>query len=100
MFRIKFFVYLCSYFRTIAREELHSRAVAVAISITHLLNQHTLISELRKLAGYIGQDVTLFVGWRVVGSHMKVLEEIKAKCISDIEQFCEELKSLQTVNVR
>jgi methanogenic corrinoid protein MtbC1 len=28
----------------------HSRAVAVAIGITPLLNQHTLINELRKLA--------------------------------------------------
>ena len=78
----------------------HSHAVAVAISITHLLNQHTLINELRKLARYIGQDVTLFVGGRVVGSHTKVLEEIRAKCISDIGQFSEELKSLQIVNNR
>ncbi len=71
-------------------------AVAVAISITHLLNPHMLMNELRKLARYLDQNVVLFVGGRVVGNHIQALEEINAKFIYDVEQFGEELKSLQT----
>jgi DNA-binding transcriptional MerR regulator len=49
-----------------------SGARAVAISITHLINQHP---------------------------HMQILEEISAKYISDIDQLSEELNSLLTANV-
>ena len=83
----------------IALATKHSGARAVAISITHLLNQHYLVIELRRLGRYIGQDVTLFVGGRVVGDHTQVLEEVNAKYINDIEQFSEELNSLLIVNV-
>jgi DNA-binding transcriptional MerR regulator/methylmalonyl-CoA mutase cobalamin-binding subunit len=77
-----------------------SRARAIAISITHLLNQHTLINELRKLARYIGQDVALFIGGRAIGDHTQVLAEINAKYVNDIDQFSEELNALLIANVR
>ena len=77
-----------------------SSARAIAISITHLLNQHTLINELRKLARYIGQDVALFIGGRAVGDHPQVLAEINAKYVNDIDQFSEELNALLTANIR
>jgi methanogenic corrinoid protein MtbC1 len=77
-----------------------SNACAVAISITHLLNQHTLINELRKLARYIGQDVSLFIGGRAIGDHTQVLAEINAKYVNDIEQFSAELNALLTANFR
>jgi DNA-binding transcriptional MerR regulator/methylmalonyl-CoA mutase cobalamin-binding subunit len=83
----------------IATAVKQSDARAVAISITHLLNQNALINELRKLARYIGQDVALFIGGRAVGDHPQVLEEIQAKYINDIDQFREELNSLLIVNV-
>jgi DNA-binding transcriptional MerR regulator/methylmalonyl-CoA mutase cobalamin-binding subunit len=76
-----------------------SNARAIAISITHLLNQHTLINELRKLARYIGQDVALFIGGRAVGGHTQLLAEINAKYVSDIDQFSEELNALIAANV-
>ena len=75
-----------------------SGAQAVAISVTHLLNQHALINELRKLARYIGQNVALFIGGRAVGDYAQVLEEINAVYITDIDQFSKKLNSLLIPN--
>jgi MerR family transcriptional regulator, light-induced transcriptional regulator len=73
-----------------------SGARAVAISVTHLLNQHPLIEELRKLRRYVDRDVALFIGGRAVADYAQIIEEINAKYISDIEQFSGELDSLTT----
>jgi methanogenic corrinoid protein MtbC1 len=73
-------------------------ARAVAVSVTHLLNQHPLVEELRKLRRYLDRDVALFVGGRAVANCTQILEEINAKYISDIDQFCEELYSLSTAH--
>ncbi|MGD1975762.1 MAG: MerR family transcriptional regulator [Desulfobacterales bacterium] len=75
-----------------------SGARAVAISVTHLLNQHPLIEELRKLRRYIDREVTLFVGGRAVAGYIQILEEIKVRYISDIDQFSGELCSLSTAH--
>ena len=75
-----------------------SEARAVAVSVTHLLNQQPLIDELRKLRRYIDKEVTLFVGGRAVADCSQILEEINAKHISDIDQFREELCSLSTAH--
>jgi len=83
----------------IAASAKQSAARAVAISITHLLDQHPLIDELRKLRRYVGRDVALFVGGRAVGDHTHILEEVNVKYIKDIDQFSEELNSLLTLNV-
>ena len=77
-----------------------SCARAVAISITHLLDQHSLIEELRKLRRYIGRDPALFVGGRAVADYMHFLEEVNAKYISDIDQFCEALNAFSSENVK
>jgi DNA-binding transcriptional MerR regulator/methylmalonyl-CoA mutase cobalamin-binding subunit len=77
-----------------------SCARAVAISITHLLDQHSLIEELRKLRRYIGRDPALFVGGRAVADYMHLLEEVNAKYISDIDQFCEALNAFSSENVK
>lgn len=82
----------------IAAAVKQSAARAVAISITHLLDQHPLIDEMRKLRRYVGRDVALFIGGRAVGVHMQILEEVNARCIVDIDQFCEELNALLTAN--
>ena len=74
----------------------HSSARAVAISVTHLLNQHPLIEELRKLRRYVDRDVAIFVGGRAVADYAQILEEIDAKYVSDIDQFSGELYSLVT----
>ena len=76
----------------------HCGARAVAVSVTHLLNQHPLIDELRKLRRYLDRDVALFIGGRAVAvvDCTQIIEEINAKYISDIDQFCEELYSLST----
>ena len=76
-----------------------SGARAVAISITHLLTQHSLIDELRKLRRYVGRNMALFIGGRAVEDHMQILEKVNAKYISNIDQFSEELNSLLTSNV-
>ena len=73
-----------------------SGARVVAVSVTHLLNQHPLVEELRKLRRYLDRDVALFIGGRAVADCTQILEEINAKYISDIDQFCEELYSLST----
>ena len=75
-----------------------SGARAVAISVTHLLDQHPIIDELRKLRRYVGKDVVLFVGGRAVGAHTQKLEEVTATYITDIDQFSKELYSLLTAN--
>jgi methanogenic corrinoid protein MtbC1 len=68
-----------------------SGARAVAISITHLLDTHPFIGEMRKLRRYVGKDLALFVGGRAVADHSQILKEVKAKYIKDIEHFSEEL---------
>ena len=76
-----------------------SGARAAAISVTHLLNQHPLIDELRKLRRYVDRDVALFIGGRALADDTQILEELNARCISDIDQFSEELNSLLGISV-
>ena len=71
-----------------------SAARVVAISISHLLEQHPLGEELRKLRRYIGRELALFVGGRAVGDHLQILSEINARHITGIEQFGQELDRL------
>jgi DNA-binding transcriptional MerR regulator/methylmalonyl-CoA mutase cobalamin-binding subunit len=71
----------------------HSGARALAISIIYLLEQEPLVEELRKLRRYIGADLPLFVGGRVVEVHLQILNEIDATYISDLDKFREELNS-------
>lgn len=67
-----------------------SNARAVAISITHTLNQHALVAELRKLKRYIGPNIALFVGGRAVGDQRLLLNEIYVKFEDENgeEYFC------------
>jgi len=83
----------------IAASVKQSGARAVAISVTHLLDQHPLIDELRKLRKYVGKDVVLFLGGRAVGAHTQTLEEVNATYITSIDQFSRELNSLLIANV-
>jgi DNA-binding transcriptional MerR regulator/methylmalonyl-CoA mutase cobalamin-binding subunit len=76
-----------------------SSARAVAISITHLLDKHSLTDELRKLRRYIGNDLILFVGGQAVGGCTQILEEINAKRIASVDQLSEELNSVLNENV-
>jgi methanogenic corrinoid protein MtbC1 len=69
-------------------------ARVLAISITHLLDQHPLIDELRKLRRYVGRNTALFIGGQIVGELVQILEEVNAIYISEISQFREELNSL------
>jgi DNA-binding transcriptional MerR regulator/methylmalonyl-CoA mutase cobalamin-binding subunit len=83
----------------IAAAVKQSSARAVAISITHSLDQHPFINELRKLRRYIGDDLILFVGGQAVSGHIQILEEINAKHISNVDQLSEELNSVLNENV-
>ena len=83
----------------IAAAVKQSGAQAVAVSVTHLLNHHALIEELRKLRRYVAKDVALFVGGRAVANYARILEDIEAKFISDIDQFSGALYSLITARV-
>ncbi len=69
-------------------------ARAVAVSITHILDPHPLIEELRKLRRYVGESVAVFIGGQGVGNHKSVLDEINVKIIADLNQLSEELGSL------
>lgn len=69
-------------------------ARVLAISITHLFDQHPLIDELRKLRRYVGRDTALFIGGRIVGELIQILEEVNARYIKEINQFRDELNSL------
>jgi len=82
----------------IAAAVKQSGARAVAISITHLLNQNPLVDELRKLRRYIGNEVTFFVGGRAVVEYTQILIEVNANYIKNIEQFSDELNSLSCAN--
>jgi len=77
-----------------------SGARAVAISITHLLDQEPLADELRKLRRYIGNEMTLFVGGRALADYAQVLEDVNAIYINNIEQFSDTLNSLSSVKIR
>ena len=74
-----------------------SGARAVAVSITHLLDPHPLVEELRKLRRYVGKDLDLFAGGQGGGDHIRVLDEINAKTITDLDQLGEELNALLLV---
>ena len=76
-----------------------SAARAVAISISHVLDHHPLVDELRKLRRYIGNDVLLFVGGRAVADHSQILADVKANYISKLEQFSDELNSLSSASI-
>ena len=76
-----------------------SGARAVAISIIHLLDRHSLANELRKLRRYIGNEVSLFVGGPAVANHVQVLEDVNANYIIDIQQFSDALNSLTSANI-
>ncbi|MGB5617981.1 MAG: MerR family transcriptional regulator [Desulfobacterales bacterium] len=83
----------------IAAAVKQSSARAVAISITHLLDQHPLVNELLKLRRYIGNDLILFVGGQAISGHPQILNEINAKHIPNIDRLSEELNSVFTENV-
>lgn len=76
-----------------------SGARAVAVSITHLLDQTLLVDELRKLRRYIGHEVAFFVGGRAVVDFAQALKDIDAICINNIEQFSDQLNSLANANI-
>ena len=78
----------------IAAGARQSSARAVALSITHLLDQPSLADELRKLRRYIGRELALFVGGRAVGDDLLILNEIDARYINTLDQFSEELDRL------
>jgi methanogenic corrinoid protein MtbC1 len=71
-----------------------SGARAVAISITHLLDHHPLVDELRKLRRYIGNEVTLFVGGRAMTDYVQFLKDVNGNYISNIDEFSDELNSI------
>lgn len=71
-----------------------SRARAVAVSITHLLDPHPFIEELRKLRRYVGNDVALFFGGQGIRDQAQILDEIGAKFITDLDQLSQELNAL------
>jgi len=78
----------------IASGVTQSAASGVAISITHLLDHHPLVEELRKLRRYIGHDLAIFVGGRAVGDYLQILTEVNARYIAEIDQFGQELDRL------
>ena len=69
---------------------------AVALSITHLLDQHALLEELRKLRRYLGKELALFVGGRAVVDYRHILNEVDARYIKALDQFSLELNRLLT----
>ena len=71
-----------------------NNARVLAISITHLLDHHPLIDELRKLRRYVGRNTALFIGGRIVGELIQIIEEVNARYIKEINQFRDELNSL------
>jgi methanogenic corrinoid protein MtbC1 len=77
-----------------------SNARAVAVSITHLLDPHPFVEEMRKLRRYVGKDVALFLGGQGLRDQTQILDEIGAKFIADLDQLNEELNALLLTEVR
>jgi len=78
----------------IAAGARQSGARAVALSITHLLDQPSLADELRKLRRYIGRGLAIFIGGRAVGDDLHILNEVDARYIKTLDQFSDELDRL------
>jgi methanogenic corrinoid protein MtbC1 len=71
-----------------------SNARAVAVSITHMLDPHPLVEEMRKLRRYVGKYIAFFAGGQAVGNQTQTLSEIGVKFIMDLDQLSEELNTL------
>jgi DNA-binding transcriptional MerR regulator/methylmalonyl-CoA mutase cobalamin-binding subunit len=71
-------------------------ARVLAISIAHLLDHHPLVDEIRRLRRYVGRETALFIGGRIVGELIQILEEVDATYIQEFNQFRDELNSLLT----
>ena len=74
-------------------------ARAVAVSITHMLDPHPLVEEMRKLRRYVGNDIALFIGGQAVGNQTQTLSEIGVKFIMDLDQLSEALNALLLTEV-
>ncbi len=73
-----------------------SAARVLAISITHLLDHHPIVDELRRLRRYVGRETALFIGGRIVGEIIQILEEVDAMYIQETSRFLDELNTLLT----
>jgi methylmalonyl-CoA mutase cobalamin-binding subunit len=76
-----------------------SNARAVAVSITHLLDPHPFVEEMRKLRRYVGKDTALFIGGQAVDDQTQTLSEIGVKFIADLDQLSEALNALLLTEV-
>jgi methanogenic corrinoid protein MtbC1 len=76
-----------------------SSARAIALSITHLLDPHSLKDELYKLRKYVGQDVALFIGGSSAVGQLNILEMVDATYITSIDQLSDELNTLLVADI-
>lgn len=69
-------------------------ARALALSLCHLLNDHRLGGELKKLRRLVGSDLSIFIGGPGAGSVRQVIAQINAVPGNDLGGFREKLESL------
>lgn len=72
------------------------QARAVGLSVVYPPDDAKLPQELKNLRKYLDDDVPLLVGGRVAGSYQKVLDEIQAVRLSDIEGLRAYLDSIRS----
>lgn len=69
----------------------HTNARALALGITHRLDDARLAAEIRKVRRFLGPQLPIFVGGRVAADLERTLVDIGARQIVDLDQFRREM---------
>jgi methylmalonyl-CoA mutase cobalamin-binding subunit len=66
-------------------------AKVLALSLVYPVDDAKLPHELRSIRQFIPSDTKIVVGGRATAAYARVLEEISAKVVSDLTEFCHAL---------
>jgi DNA-binding transcriptional MerR regulator/methylmalonyl-CoA mutase cobalamin-binding subunit len=69
-------------------------AHAVALSVTHGIDENRWIHEIKRLDTYLGKEITLFVGGRAAEIPVLAAGNSKVRFMADLESFRSALESL------
>ncbi|BBO71945.1 hypothetical protein DSCA_58750 [Desulfosarcina alkanivorans] len=70
------------------------RARALALSLCHLLNDHRLSGELKKLRRLVGSEPSIFIGGPGAGTVRRTIAQINAVSGADLGEFRDKLELL------
>jgi DNA-binding transcriptional MerR regulator/methylmalonyl-CoA mutase cobalamin-binding subunit len=70
------------------------KAAALTLSVSHRLNQHKLILELKKIRRMVADDLPVFVGGNGAEVCLQANRDIRAIVVNDLEEFRHRLEDL------